>query len=557
MQKQLDGRIKRFIGPFEAYQVVVWLIFLAGGGYFPWQWGLAVLVGLAVLIWQMTEAGGLYLPGGSVELVCTGIMIGGAVISLFTSVDRGAGREGILRLFVYLFFVFLLIQWNAEQRKRLCSMLPYIGSVMVLVCIAGWFFPSVRVLYWSNGRMTGFFQYANTFALFLLLGLITGKQRTGWHHLIQVILLFGIAASGSRWTMILLMIWVVWMLIRKKLDKPFIITLVLSGLGGLILAIVLRGWTFLRFTDSQAFSTVWGRLLYWQDAITVLFEHPAGIGYLGWFYLQGSIQTGVYNVRFVHNELIQLALDYGLAVAAAAVFLVIWRLRKKCLAPEIAVVICLHSMADPDLQFYGIFLFLALALSSVEECHRVVSVQVVKNLVVSVMAVIAVLAVHCGAADFALQCGYSSIALRMSPYDTEAAIQRMLEKNSLEEAVADAHRILSNNSYSSIAWQIIAENALKQGNYESMASAQRQTVKMRKYEQNIYDDSIFRLSQAVAEGWSVENAMTEIIWITNYQSEVLKTTSLLGWKIADQPELLFSDEALLCIQAIQQLVEMK
>ncbi len=51
-------------------------------------------------------------------------------------------------------------------------------------------------------------------------------------------------------------------------------------------------------------STFRERLLYARDVLPVIFTHPLGLGYQGYLYLQGSFQTGVYQTRFVHNELL-------------------------------------------------------------------------------------------------------------------------------------------------------------------------------------------------------------------------------------------------------------
>lgn len=542
--------------PFGAFYLVFWLSMFLGGLYFPWQWGLAALLYMGIFVWQMMHTGKLQLPGGRVELVCGGVILCGGVVNLFTAADKGGGREGLLRLMAFLLFLLLLMQWTLEERKKLLDSLSLVGAISVLICVMGYWIPSVQPLLFENGRMAGPFQYANTYGLFLLLGLITSLRQTGWlQRIVSGILIFGIAASGSRWTMILLAIWVIWMGIRRKLDWTAFVLFLFCGLGMLVLIVLTGGWTFARFVDLQAFSTIWGRLLYLQDAFSILADHPFGVGYLGWFYLQRGVQTGVYNVRFVHNEWVQMALDYGLPAAMATSGLVFRRLKKGCLAPQLAVMVCLHSMADPDLQFYGILLLLALALSPVGKCQYTISVSYGKRFAVSVAAVITVLSVSRGAADLALQTGQLEIACQFAPYNTEAAVERMLERNTLTQASEDAYRILDQNHYLSIAWQIVAENALERGEYTRMAAAQRQAVRMQKYDQTVYDDGFNRLTQAMEAGWPVEYATVEMVWLLDYIDGVLEETSSLGWKISDQPELSIPVETRMQIRMLQQASE--
>ena len=556
MRKRPDAEARRMSAPSRMAQAVFWLTIFAGGGYFPWQWGLAALLCAGAFVWQAAVTGTLRLPGGKTELACGGVMLCGGVVNLFTAVDPGGGREGLLRMLVFLLLLLALLQWDRERRETFLDGLPAAGAVMVLVSGAGYWIPSVRPLLFSGGRMAGPFQYANTFALFLLLGLARIQRQQGRRRwLAGGVLLAGIAASGSRWTMILLAGWLAWMAARRKLDRRWALLLTVCGLAVLIPAAAGGGWVFSRFIGENAFSTFWGRLLYWRDAASVLAERPLGAGYLGWFYLQRAVQTGVYNVRFVHNEWIQMALDYGIPAALAAAGLVVCRLRRGCLSPETAVLICLHSMADPDLQFYGMLLILALALSPAGECRAALSAPCGKRLAAAAAAAVSVFAGCRGAADLALQTGSPAAACRLAPYDTEAAVERMLARGSLAEAAADAYVILARNPFVSAAWQIAAENALDCGAYGRMAAAQREAVAAQKYDQAVYDDALYRLTAAMENGWPAELAAAEMAWLLEYMDGVLADTSPLGWKIADRPELSFPPETRMRIRVLQRAAE--
>ena len=196
-----------------------------------------------------------------------------------------------------------------------------------------------------------------------------------------------------------------------------------------------------------------------------------------------------------------------------------------------------------------------LTLSPIKECKIVISASIGKDLAVSSAAVISVFAVSRGVADLALQTGHLSLACNLVPYDTEAAVEQMLARDTLIEATADAHQLLSRNPYLSIAWQIVAENALDRGEYENMAIAQREAVKTQKYDQTVYDDALSRLTYAVEAGWSVDQAADEMGWLVDYMDEVLEETSPLGWEIVDLPELSFPVETRMQIRMLQQMAE--
>ena len=96
---------------------------------------------------------------------------------------------------------------------------------------------------------------------------------------------------------------------------------------------------------------------------------------------------------------------------------------------------------------------------------------------------------------------------------------------------------------------------MERGEYTRMAAAQRQAVRMQKYDQTVYDDGFNRLTQAMEAGWPVEYATVEMVWLLDYMDGVLEETSSLGWKISDQPELSIPVETRMQIRMLQQASE--
>ena len=93
--------------------------------------------------------------------------------------------------------------------------------------------------------------------------------------------------------------------------------------GGLLLVSFAGAFAYVTFTgdfqnigrfltSSLNSSTLLGRLLYWQDGIKILMDYPMGCGWRGYSFLQGLYQTGVYEVRYIHNDYLQLMLDGGI-----------------------------------------------------------------------------------------------------------------------------------------------------------------------------------------------------------------------------------------------------
>ena len=274
------------------------------------------------------------------------------------------------------------------------------------------------------------------------------------------------------------------------------------------------------------------------------------MGYLGWFYLQRMIQTGVYNVRYVHNDWLQMALDYGLPAALALLGLVIWRLRKGVLCPMAAVCIALHCLLDPDLEFQCLMFFWILALTP---CTEVPARPLRHPLVPCLFAGIAMLLIlPRTAADISYHFG-GNLASRLSPADTEYATQQMLQASTLSQAAEQARVILDRNAFVPIAWQILAEDALSRGAYEEMATAQRQAVLLLKYDQTVYDEAMDRLQMAQQMGWDENLDLEQKIWLLDFCDATLDSTDSLGWALRDVPEIGFPESTKLLLRMQQRV----
>lgn len=537
--------------PFAAGCIVFFLLPFAGGLYFVWQWCLAALLLAALLVWQALASGRLRCPCSPLTWLCLAVMAAGAGWNLAFGIDRSAAWDGLLRLAACGLFGLWLLQWDPARRRQLLDLLPRMGTLMVLLCLAAGLHPDLRPFVYENSRMAGPFQYANTFSMFLLAGLAVHRTPAGLRRFaVDALLLFGIVASGSRSALLLTAGWLVWLLFRRRPGPRFWLPLAVVAGVALLLAFAADGWIFARFFRPGAFSTLWGRLLYLKDGLRLLAGHPLGVGYLGWFYLQRMIQTGVYNVRFVHNDLLQLALDFGLPAAAAAALWVVCRLRRGCCAPGLAVLLCLHGMADPDQSFLVMAFLLLAALSPAWE--EASARNLPGRLAVLLAAAALVVFLPRGAADGAYRLGDLSLARTLAPGDTELATEEMLASADLEEAAAEARRILQNNPYQAIAWQILAEDAMSRRDFDTMATAQRQAVLLLKYDQSLYDEALRRLQYALQNGWAADRAADQMGWLLQQMDDTLAATDPLAWRLRDQPELAFPEQVRLMIHILEQ-----
>lgn len=548
----LPDKIRAKNGLFRIMEILLLVYPFIGGLYAPWQWGIAMLCNgaLLTLVWILTKH--IRLFSDLVSGVSLAVIAAGAAWNLLIGLDRDASWMGLLRLCGWLLFALLVLQWPLKQRQRLLMCVPVSGAVAVAVSLLAGLNPAWRPFFYEADRLAGPFQYANSFALFLLIGLMMLPPvwpRLLWSG-VALLLLFGIVATGSRSGLILLALWISFLLVRRHQVRRLVPLLGIIAATGASIALWNNGWVFARFLKVGSLSTVWGRLLYNKDGIRLLLQRPLGVGYLGWFYLQRMIQTGVYNVRYVHNDWLQMALDYGLPAALALLVLVIWRLRKGVLCPTAAVCIALHCLLDPDLEFQCLMFFWILALTP---CTELPAKPLRHLFVPCIFAWIAMLLVlPRTAADISYHFGGDQ-ASRLAPADTEYATQQMLNATTLSQAAEQARAILERNTFVPVAWQILAEDALSRGAYEDMATAQRQAVLLLKYDQNVYDEAMDRLQLAEQLGWDGNLALEQKIWLLDFCDATLNSTDTLGWILRDVPEIGFPESTKLLLRMQQRV----
>lgn len=561
MHKQPDRAVPQQTGAadravFRAYRAAFFAMPFCGGLLFSRAWVACCAVNLVFLCRQCRSAKAMKLPAALWPNICTVTLASGAAGAFVCGIDRGGAYEGAAWMLSVLIFALLLRQWSPEQRQSLCGQLPAMGAVMVLLCIAGRFVPALRRMLYENGRMAGPFQYANTFAVFLLVCLVLYHDREpklsgGVALFVYAVLLAGIAGTASRGTLALLLLWLLYITARRRWSRALAGGLAVIAAGSLLFLVLGRVPRLVqRMTEADPFTTLTGRLLYWKDGIRVLWQHPMGVGRLGWLYLQGMVQSGAYNVRFVHNDLLQLALDYGIVPAAAALYFVIRRLAGAPIGRQAAWILVVHSLFEWDMQFQFV-LFLLLLLLSQQTPAR----EAKKHfyLPMAVLAGLTALILPIGLADLLAGTGQLQAAHGVNPWDTDIAVRWMLEQPALPQAAAAAQRILAGNIYEETSWRVLAEAAAGKGQYETAMAAMRQAVVLRKYDQQTYDEAMQKCLTALDNGVSAETVCEQMTWLVGKMQQTAAETDPLARFLPEQPDLSFSEELLLQTRLLERL----
>ena len=543
--------------------VLEWALLLCPflfGLFFPWNSALVIVV-LAVLLFFLLRQNRLSVSVSPVFLASCSIVLfhlGG----ILWGTDRGMALVGAVQFLPLPLFVLLVEQLQTDARMNLLHRIPCAASVMVVlsfllsrvVSLEGWFLVA--------GRQAGFFQYPNTYAVYLLFAVVLvlfgAPLRFGMFPWL-ILLILGIALSGSRIVFVfLLAVLVVYLFHEKDREKRFgVIGLGIATVLGSVLYVILTGnrSSIGRFlTVSFTASEFLGRLLYARDALPVILKHPLGLGYTGYRWLQGSFQTGVYSVQHVHNEFLQLLLDVGWIPAG----LFLWALFRSLRSPQgglcrrmLLAVLVLHCLLDFDTQFVSVAMLLFLVMDTEPAAVHPVKAP---RIAAGALIIISLLSLWIGAASFFYYLRKPSVAVKIDPGYT-AALVDLLPSASEEEMGSLADRILRLNQSVAIAHDANARSAFFDGNLEEMIRHKERALLLSRYSLREYLDTFDMLRLSYERGMQqgntadTERCLELLHQIPAMLETVRAQTSPLGWRIQDQPNLELTPDRLAWLRA--------
>lgn len=474
-------------------------------------------------------------------------------LTCFWAVDRGMALIGFLKFLPLLLYLLCLQQEDGTH--RVLEVLPCFGVVLAAISAIGMQFPAAERLFAVAGRLAGTFQYPNTFAVFLLVCELLLLKKPGkklWDYGILLMLVAGFLYTGSRTAFIVAILANGAMLLSMTQKKVRVISLsVMGGVCVICLLLALNPESVLHryLTISLTESTFVGRLLYWVDALPLLLKYPFGMGYMGYYYVQQGIQTGVYSVAYIHNDFLQLVLDIGLIPAGLFIAaLAVWFFKKSVPACDkiIAGAICFHSLFDFDLQFIGMF-FLLLLLLSLEKTDKVLVVKPPMLLKLSFCAA-AVVSLYIGTSLTLAHLGSKTLADTLYPYNTQNKLSMLAQTKDLEEANQLAEEILAQNTAFFAPYTIKAKYAYSQGDFGAVIQNGRAALARNPFGHTEYEAYCkmlitgIDLYQKAGNSQSAEICKKELLAAYEQLRGNGSRLSALGKMINDQPVLVLSPE---------------
>lgn len=465
--------------------------------------------------------------------------------STLYAVDKGMAWVGFWKFLPLI--LYLVCLWQREREGQLLHILPYFGAVTVVLSLAGMYLPVVGDFFGVAGRLAGFFQYPNAYALFLLICqlLLLQKGIRQWDYLILAVLLGGLLYTGSRTVFVLAVAAnLVWFMLGGKKQ----LWTVLGILGALALAAVGvllfgKGTVLYRYlTISFTESTFVGRILYTLDALPLLLKYPFGMGFYGYYCLQGSVQTGVYSVLFAHNDILQLFLDVGWIPAGLFFGAVIaWFCRKDITWRQklLPATILAHCLFDFDLQFVALFILLLLLLNP-EKGSTVVVKKGLPGIRIcaGILAAMGLyMAVALGLAFFEQR----TVSDKLYPYNTANKLQMLETEKDLSRADALAEQILKQNSHCYGAYSICSQYAYSQGDFAKVIQYKNKALQLNPFDHTEYEEycrmliNVISLYEKEKDENSVKICQQELVAVKELLESNRQRLSFLGKRIKDQP----------------------
>ncbi|MCR4763302.1 MAG: O-antigen ligase family protein [Lachnospiraceae bacterium] len=484
------------------------------------------------------------------------------------SVDAPMNLVGSMRLAPCLVWLYLCFLLTDREKAEILSFVPFLGTAVTLTAGLSFFFEPAKALFWRADRLGGTFQYANTCALFLLLGLVIlyrdwekgGKGAANRRRSAVLfrfvfpagVLLAGLLMTGSRSMLLLFLLWIPvtgfrrgkreGMLAVAAVMGAFLLILLFVGLGGSTQNIG-RITTF--FT---ADSTILGRLLYWKDAVRLLVRRPFGLGASGYYYLQPVFQHGVYTTRYVHNDYLQTALDYGIVPALAlAGYLIcqILRGRQSALQKELLVLMLVSAFADFHFQYLSLLFLLILCLdpgSGDQDRARLKRATKSQLWEIRIELAGAFLVFGCLLIPFtALRLHDCERCLYWLPHETQAELELLNTAETQERAQVLAEALLSHNVYIGAAYKNLGYVAFLKGDGRTAMEEMDRMIAIRRYdvrEYRAYDEMLLQIAdQAVLSGDQdlQREALERRESLRTQLAQLEETTDPLAFRLRDVP----------------------
>lgn len=544
-------------------------VFLVGGYHLAVSCFLSILL-LIFLVYKSFSQKDFCVIKPNAALAGVGLIVFSYLVVTLWAVDKGAAIYGFFKILPVGLFAAVLSIYDKGTREEIIEAVPYAAVSNGVLAYGLSFIPGLSGYFLVADRLGGFFQSPNVFAVFCLAGivvLLTAEKITIKKLVITALLVLLIFLSGSRTVFVFLIVTIVALLfkIKNKAVKLTLLGIIVGAIGISIIAVVVTGsvQTLGRFlTISLESSTLLGRILYYIDAIPVILKNPFGLGYYGYYFTQGSFQTGVYAVTFVHNSVLQYCLDIGIVPAIVFVALIGASFFSKNTGFRQRLIIFVvfgHSLFDFDMEFTAILLLLVSVLNF--DLMKKPGINVNSYLLTAVSVVFVIFSVYFGLVNSLYLFGEYKAVDKIYGHDTICKMHLITNEKNETTLLKYADEIIEENGYLAIAYDVKANASYKKGDFKKVMEYKSKAIECARYSIEEYTDYCEKLVVGillysdVKDDKSAERCKKELVDLADKLESVKAETNPLAWKIQDKPELELSDEYMKMIEEYEQSEE--
>ena len=376
-------------------------------------------------------------------------------VTKFWAVDKSMAIHGFVKFFSAFLFVVTLIQIDKDEQKTLLCSVPLTAVVMTVFTYLMGFTAFGKNRFYDNiGDLHGTFEYANAFAIYLLVGIIVAlfsDIKLPFKIITFIVCVFGIYKSNSRavWlvSVFMVVVIIIYFIFKHVDNTKNKVSVVFLGILFAVLVFILlyrfgiveKVWNYVS-TDSSFNEG----LLYYTDAFHYILKHPFGKGAYAFYFAQPAFQSAYYYAIDVHCDFLQYAIEIGVIPAVLFVVVVVKQLCSKqnsVLQKFVILTIVLHSLVDYDLQFTSILFVMLLCFYY----QNIKTIEVTSKLIPSVIAL--AFALFYGVIGLSAFCNYIGDHQKSVYYykNTPSLIILMQSTNDKQSAYVLAQEILKRN----------------------------------------------------------------------------------------------------------------
>ncbi len=549
-------KIIHSVGNFGFIPILFYIaLFVVGGFHEVVSCLLCVALAVALLIWIIRQK--QWRIPRSLPALAAGLIAIFYGLSILWALDRGMAWVGFLK-YLPLPLFYLCYRQQEDAKQKILQPLPYVAVAMTAISAILMQIPALQKFFSVDGRLSGFFQYPNTFALFLLVAelLLLGKENFRWYDFfVLASLLGGLLYSGSRTVFVLAVVanLAAAFFVRNRKVRFGILGMIGGATLLVALTVLLRGADVLErlSTISLESSTFLGRFLYFQDAMPLILKHPFGMGYWAYSSIQQEIQSGLYSVAFMHNDFLHMMLEIGWLPAISLAVAGLAPLFSKKVNGLTKIILCtmfLHFCFDFDLQFIAIF-WLYLLLAEPENTTDWV-LDSGRFAMGSAAALIAAVTLYMAIPLGLNLTGNYKAASQLYRFHTPNETILLTETSDMVTATIRAEKLLKQNPYVPLAYSVRARNYYEQGDFGALMQTKREIFEKFPFLYEEYEEYGYMLIngimlyQQAGDFDSAEICRQELTALPQVLKQCEERLSPLGKKISDQPKTELPQEIL-------------